>query len=215
MKFIKLICAFTILASTTACVTGKREIALEIPTPSSAANKSGMIFIASVDDKREFVHKPKIPETPSIKGDLESKTPAELSAYIGRQRNGYGRAMGSVVLAEGATVSDEVRKLLKAGIEARGYQLVDAPTSNAVSLDVDIEKFWAWFVPSFFTMGFESELELSLQSTNGDVHKTAMVRGKGNNEGQVASNANWALSYKRAYTDLLSSLDTALEELGL
>ena len=207
----KLICAITILASTTACVTGKREIALEIPTSSSAATKSGMIFIASVDDKRVFVHKPKTPETPSIKGDLESKTPAELSTYIGRQRNGYGRAMGSVALANGSTVPDEVRKLLKAGIEARGYQVVNAATPNAVNLDVDIEKFWAWFVPSFFTMGFESELELSLQSTS----KTAQVRGKGNNEGQVASNANWALSYKRAYADLLSKLDKALEELGL
>jgi hypothetical protein len=135
-----------------------------------------MIFIASVEDKREFEHKPRVPEIPSVKGDLESKTAAELSAYIGRQRNRYGRAMGSVVLAEGATVSDEVRNLLKAGIEARGYQLVVTPTSNAVNLDVDIEKFWAWFVPSFFTMGFESQLELNLQSTNGDISKTATVK---------------------------------------
>jgi len=215
MKLIKLSCVLAILLSATACVTGTREISLDIPPSSVSATKSGLIYLANIEDKREFEYKPKIPEIPSVKGKLESKTAEELHSYIGRQRNGYGIAMGSVALAGGQTVQDEVRKLLTAGIEYRGYQVAKQPGGNARSIDVDIEKFWAWFVPSLFTVGFESQLELTLKSSDGGISKTSVLSGKGNNEGQIASNANWALSYKRAYADLLGKLDAALEELGL
>lgn len=210
MKLIKLSCALLVLISTSACVTGTREITLEVPATASGANRSGQIYIASIDDEREFQHKPRIPETPSVSGNLEKKTPAELNTYVGRQRNGYGAAMGSVALKDGSTVQAETRKVLVASLEARGYEVVES-ADNAQSVSVDIDKFWAWMVPGFISTGFESEVELELESDG----KTAVAYGNGNNEGQTASNANWALTYKRAYGKLLDSLDSALEDIGL
>ncbi len=210
MKTIKIICVLALLASTSACVTGTREINLETPNSTSSVSKDGLIYIASIEDKREFEQKPRKPEIPSVKGKLESKTATELSTYIGRQRNGYGGAMGSVSLNEGSTVQSEVKKLISNELVARGYTISDTP-ENAKSLDIDIEKFWAWMVPGFISIGFESELLLKLESQG----SSSSVHGKGNNEGQVASNANWALTYKRAYADLLSKLAVALDEIGL
>lgn len=209
-KTIKLLPILLLLA-TTGCVTGVREIALEVPTQTPAAQKSGSIYIASITDSRAFEQKPASPRTPSVKGDLESKTPEMLATYIGRQRNGYGKAMGSVALADGKTVNDEVRALLKEGLSARGYALSDS-ANGATPIDVDIQKFWAWFVPGFWAVGFESEVALTLSTPN---QTPQVVTGAGNNKGQVASDANWQLTYKRAFQDFLNNLDGALEKLGL
>jgi len=173
MKLVKLLSILTFALSTTACVTGTREITLEVPTASSQVTKSGTIYIASIDDKRGFEQKPRIPETPSVSGKLEKKTAEELHSYVGRQRNGYGGAMGSVALKEGS-VQDEVRKVLASSIEARGYTVSDSP-DNARAIDVDIQKFWAWMVPGFISIGFESEVELTLESDG----KTATAKPKG------------------------------------
>jgi len=215
MKLIKLLTVVLVSASVSACVTGTREISLETPAVELEASKTGTIYIASVTDQRQFEHKPKIPEIPSVKGKLESKTEEQLNAYVGRQRNGYGMAMGSIALADGATVQQEIRKLLTAGIEARGYELVSEKSSDASVLEVNIDKFWAWFVPGFFSIGFESEVVLTLTSVNGGETQTTTIAAKGNNEGQIASNANWILSYKRAYEDFFNKLGAALGEIGL
>ncbi|MBX2848508.1 MAG: YajG family lipoprotein [Acidiferrobacterales bacterium] len=211
MKFLKLIGLLTFALSTTACVTGTREITLELPTADTQASKVGAIYIASLEDKRVFEQKPKKPEVPSVSGKLDSKSESELSSYVGRQRNGYGGAMGSVALAGGKTVQDEVRAVLSQSLESRGYEILSAPASDAKTIEVAIKKFWAWMVPGFVSVGFESEVELSLEANN----KTAQAYGKGNNEGQVASNANWELTYKRAYQELLDNLEIALDGLGL
>jgi hypothetical protein len=138
---------------------------------------------------------------------------AETKAiHIGRQRNGYGGAMGDVAIANGVTVQDQVRELLNNGLSKRGYSVTDSADKQLI---VDIDKFWAWMVPGFFSVGFESEVETTLTLQQASQTKTVTVLGKGNNEGQVASDANWKLTYTRAYEAFLQKLDQALEELEL
>lgn len=192
------------------CVTGTRSVTLEIPEQAASEKRLGAVYIASIEDLRVFEHKPSRPEIPSVKGKLENTTVEDRAKMIGRQRNGYGGAMGGVSLPEDGNVQQQVKKLVASGLASRGYLLSDTP-ENAVQLDIDIKQFWAWMVPGFVSVGFESSLEVKLDA-NG---KSNTVVGVGNNEGQVASNANWALTYKRAYTEFLANLDTALAELGL
>ncbi len=209
MKLVKLLTILTLTLSATACVTGTREISLEVPEASSGFSKSGAVFIAEIKDSRGFEQKPKIPETPSVSGKLETKSPSELSSLIGRQRNGYGGAMGSVALQE-SSVQAETRKLVEASLKARGYTIASS-AEGARELNIDIQKFWAWMVPGFVSIGFESELDLTLRTND----QTVSVTGKGNNEGQIASDANWALTYKRAFQDLLDNLENGLTVIGL
>ena len=196
----------------TACVTGTRNVALEIPTQISSKSGAGSIQIISITDSREFEQKPKSPKTPSTKQDVATLPAAIKSTLIGRQRNGYGGAMGDVALPEGATIEDEVKKLISAGLQNQGYIISDNSDNK---LSVNIEKFWAWMVPGFISIGFESEIVTALSLTKGSNTKNVTVESIGNNEGQVASNANWQLTYKRAFENYLLNMETALEELGL
>ncbi len=198
--------------SLSACVTGTRQIALEVPTQTSSNENVGTIQIVGINDNRVFEQKPSKPEIPSSKNtvaDLSAETKATL---IGRQRNGYGGAMGDVSLIDGVSVQSQMQELLTSGLNKRGYSVVKTADKK---LTVDIEKFWAWMVPGFISIGFESQLQTKLTLNENGVTKTSSAAGNGNNEGQVASNANWALTYKRAYNAFLVKLDTALEELGL
>lgn len=196
----------------TACVTGTRSVTLEVPTQTSSKSGLGSVQIVNINDSRVFEQKPSSPNTPSSKSDVASLSAQAKSALIGRQRGGYGQAMGDVALPEGSTIENEVRKLISSGLQNRGYVVSDNSNNK---LNVDIEKFWAWMVPSFITIGFESEITTNLSISNENGTKQAKVEGVGNNEGQVASNANWQLTYSRAFENFLSNMDSALEELGL
>ncbi len=194
------------------CVTGTRNIDLAVPEYANEQTASGSLRIVSVEDSRAFEQSPRDPSTPSVKGDLESKTPAELQTLIGRQRNGYGGAMGDVALPEGQTVPGKLRELLAQGLEGRGYTIVEG--GEDLDLIVEITRFWAWFSPGVFSVSFESVIETVLTFRRAAEETSFTVAGYGLNKGQVASDANWALAYERAYLDYLKNLDAALDEKG-
>ncbi|RBP51731.1 YajG family lipoprotein [Arenicella xantha] len=213
MKKIQIVCLLAIF-TLTGCVTGTRNIDLDIPQYSNEKNVTGAIYISEIHDKRAFEQKPRAPSTPSVKGDLSATSQDKLSTLIGRQRNGYGAAMGDVALPEGQTVQDKVRELLTIGFESRGYNVVD--DENAPNhVTVDIAKFWAWFSPGMWSVSFESDLQTQIEFDSSSENVTVDVTGYGINKGQVASDANWKLAYERAYLNFLENLDKLLDEKGL
>lgn len=195
------------------CVTGRRMIALETPvqTPPEAAR--GTIVIGAVTDARKFENKPPQPSTPSIDGDVNSASRDTLKTMIGRQRNGYGAAMGDVALANGATVESQTRSLIAEGLKRRGYNVSDGGGADA--LTVNIDEFWGWFSPGFATVSFEARIRTALSMMAGGEKRELVVNGYGINKGQVASDANWQIAYARAFEDYLKNLDTALAGAGL
>lgn len=198
----------------TGCVVGTRSIDLNAPVIESRGADKGQYRIEYVNDKRVFEQSPRKPSTPSIQGDLSQASAESLSNYIGRQRNGYGKAMGVVRLPEGGTIQQEMQDVLEAGFAARGYQLSDDENAP-LTVRVDVTRFWAWFSPGFIGVRFfgNVETELTLDSAGQQVSVT--VEGEGRNLGQVASNANWALAYDRAFLNYLENLDKTLDENGL
>lgn len=195
-------------------MTGTRSILPEMPEYNSEKSTSGDIYIVEINDQRTFEQKPKSPSTPSVNGDLSATSKEQLASLIGRQRNGYGMAMGDVALAEGSNVQEQVRALLTTGLESRGYTVVDDKNApNKVT--VDIEKFWAWFSPGVFAVSFESDLQCHIDFVSPTNNTRVDVKGYGINKGQVASDANWKLAYQRAYLNFLQNLDKALDDQGL
>ena len=197
-----------------ACVTGTRNIAIDPPEYSNDKTASGSIYIGTIDDNRIFEAKPRDPSTPSVKGDLASTPKEKLSTLIGRQRNGYGGAMGDVALLPGVTIQDRMRQLLTKGLQSRGYTVVSDPNA-AKRVSVDISKFWGWFSPGMWAVSFEANLQCKITFEENNQSRTLEVQGYGINKGQVASDANWELTYQRAYQDFLQNLDTALDAAGL
>ena len=196
------------------CVTGTRVIDLPPPTYSSEKSASGPIYISTIEDNRSFEQKPRSPSTPSVKGNLSSTSKEQLATLIGRQRNGYGAAKGDVALPSGKTVQSTMRALLTEGLESRGYQVVDDENA-ARRLSVSIEKFWAWFSPGMWSVSFESALDAQIDLEQASGKESFNVTGSGLNKGQMASDANWALSYQRGFENFLQNLDEIMDSKGL
>ena len=199
-----------VMAGTTACVTGRREFELLVPTSVAVpAASKGTVSLGPFRDERPFQNKPRDPSVPSINGDVTTASPELLATLIGRQRNSYGMAMGDIALPDGQTIEATVRALLEEALRRRSYSVVAAGQS-ADALNVRIDEFWAWCKPGFAFVTFEAEVRTTLSGTLAGRPLALSVEGHGINKGQSGSDANWQLAYKRTFDDFLTKLDAAL-----
>lgn len=190
------------------CVTGRRTISPKVPSATLAATK-GSVTLRSVVDERHFENKPSDPSTPSVKGKVEEMTAQEREVMVGRQRNGYGHAIGDIALENGETVLSKTRELVSAGFARRGYATSANPSAGNY-VDVRIDQFWAWFTPGFWSLDFEARIECTI-SVKG---RTFIVKGYGKNGGQMASDTNWEQAYEATFDDFLKNLESQLAQGG-
>jgi hypothetical protein len=208
--------ALSVLACifTSGCVVGRRTVSLSVPTAASVgAATKGTVVINKISDDRRFDNKPSDPSVPSIDGDVNSITAEQRKMFIGRQRNGFGHAMGDIAMPVGQNVENRTFELLKEGFSRRGFAVV-AQGDSKDAVEVNIDEFWAWFTPGFATISFESRITCKLTIRRGVQVQNLTVSGHGLNIGQVASDANWALAYKRGFDDFLTKLDAELAKAG-
>ncbi len=195
------------------CVVGRRTVALPIPSLGGGALDKGEVGIGSVVDNRHFEGKPVAPSTPSVDGDVTTLTPDLKTMLIGRQRNGYGHAMGDIALPANDSITMRARLLFEEGLKRRGYTVAKADGA-ANSIDVSVDEFWAWFTPGFATVSFEAKIRCGVTIKHGDKVTRSVVEGYGKNTGQVASDANWQLAYSRAFAEFMVRLDRELGNAG-
>jgi uncharacterized lipoprotein YajG len=197
------------------CVTGRRMLVIpttKIDTPAAAVR--GHVYISAVTDDRQFQNKPPDPSTPSIDGDVTKLSAQQKDMMVGRQRNGYGHAMGDIALAAGDTVTLRTRHLVEQGLRQQGYEVVSDP-SAANSVAVSIAKFWGWSTPGFFALTFETQLECNVSVTNRSGAHTVAVKGYALNHGQFAKDENWLEAFEPAFQDFVTNLSNATGTLGL
>lgn len=199
---------------TSGCVVGRRTVSLTVPTATSVgAASKGTVVIKKISDDRHFENKPAEPSVPSIDGDVTTISAEQRKVFIGRQRNGFGKAMGDIAMPAGQNVEDRTLALLQEGFSRRGYTVATQGDSKD-GVDVSIDEFWAWFTPGFATISFESRITCKLTIRRGDQVQNVTVNGHGLNKGQIASDANWALAYTRGFEDFLKNLDAELAKAG-
>lgn len=161
--------AVCLCASLAGCATSRSEIKLQnpvVPPSSTVAGNGRVVVIKSVTDERVFEQAPSDPSTPSLGfGGADSATAQVKSQAIGRKRNGFGKALGDVLLQQGQTVQDVIRTNLSAALEQGGYQVKSQAEAgaNPVVLDVHIRKFWSWFQPGFWAITLHSDIATELQ----------------------------------------------------
>jgi hypothetical protein len=197
--------AFSLFGS--GCVLGRRTVDLPIPTAASLPASKGTVTIGSIVDARHFENKPDHPSTPSIDGDVNSQSAEQLSVVIGRQRNGFGHAMGDVGLPPGETVQTIVKKLIAQGFARRGYT-VTANASADTTVDVTINKFWAWtpYGPII------ADVDCSFIVKRDGLTKTFTVQASGSSAGFFGN--DWQQTYTRAFEDFLGKFDQELASNG-
>lgn len=197
---------------TSGCVVGQRSVTLPVPTRQTAADK-GAFRIDEVKDERVFENNPSDPFIPSVDGDVTTISSESKSRMIGRQRNGFGKAMGDIALPAGDSVMQRSRALVEEGLKRRGYTITsDAGAANSASITID--EFWAWFTPGMWSVSFEARVHCTVKVRRGSDGAELVIKGYGKNSGQVASNENWQLAYSRAFEDFLVKLETELSRAG-
>ena len=174
----------------------------------------GRVYIALVTDDRHFENKPSDPSTPSIDGDVTKLSADQKDQMIGRQRGGFGKAMGDIGLADGDAVTKRVRLLVEQGLSRKGYQVVSDPKA-AYIISVSIDQFWAWMTPGFIALTFEAKIQCTLSATTPAGTETVVVKGYGRNYGQVAKDANWQEAYDPAFEDFIVNVGVETNRLGL
>lgn len=128
------------------CVTTRGLVTLEQPKAISkeqVLTKTAVIKVIS--DDRVFENKPKTPDIPSLKGGLAQASEDDKSKAIARKRNGYGKALGDILLREG-TVSTVIKKRVTSALNQAGYKVIPLSDANTQPIDltisVNINKFW-------------------------------------------------------------------------
>lgn len=204
----------------TACATTRGEMALNVPTAGEAvAADARAVVIEVVEDQREFQVDPRDPSIPSLKkGDAYELDAEGRKKAIARKRNGYGMAMGDILLEGDQTVETITRDLVAKGLAERGFRVVaagEAAPDGAIRMRVGIREFWAWFSPGFWSVSMEAKMKIRFDVTDAVGSRRFEVSAYGINKGQSGREGNWLVAYDRAFEDYLAKQRTGFQQNGL
>ena len=120
-----------------------------------------------------------------------------------------------VVLPNHGTAQQEVYRLIKLGLESRGYQVSNENSSDAsLVLDVNIKLFWVWYRAEFTNGIFEAILSVRLKLVAEGDSKDFIINGYGMKKVQMISEGNRRKTLQIAYLDFLANLDETLDLAG-
>jgi hypothetical protein len=192
MRNLKMIFIAGILFILTGCISS-RGLLIEIPQETATQHNGIQVYIRSIQDKRDFQSRPSSPRIPSFGSRKDIGNPQVQCRTIGRQRNGYGKALGNVFLSENQTVEAIVFQAVRSTLISLGYTVIDSNAvakSDAIIVDISIDKFWAWInIGAGWTFRMDAEIETTMNFAS--INKNLTINGEGSNHYQVASSANW------------------------
>jgi hypothetical protein len=171
------------------CVTSRSEVAVNFVPPANVqANASnGKKVLISTVDERVFQVSPRNPATPSLKNDeVTDKSITERA--IARKRNGYGMALGDVLLPSGRTLAQLVNESVASAYQQAGYEVVTEPSAADTKVKVHIVEFWSWFTPGFFMVDVSSKSLVRIEMPGA---KTFDVVTLQNQSMQVVMEKDW------------------------
>jgi hypothetical protein len=202
--------------SLSACALGRDVVDISAPV-STATDSKAFVKIIDVKDDRHFEASPRDAGTPSLK-DAADINDRNITAHaVARKRNGYGMALGDIVLPDSKTVASLAREAAQKALQDKGYALVNETSphyADAKPLNIDITEFWAWIAPGFTSMTMEFKSTVTL---TGDA-----IVGSGNNaasthltKGAIAAfESTWIDTIQRGVADLSDQIATKIKPAG-
>jgi hypothetical protein len=174
------------------CATNRGILDVRISeSPNPATGPA--VTISRVTDRRVFEAAPRQASVPSLKGGEIGDKAITLRA-VARKRNGYGKAMGDILLPEGRTVEDVVREALTKSFQDAGYRVVQDATGTSgtvVPIEADIQQFWAWMTPGFWALSLEFEAKVNIKGNVPPFKSGETVRGYVELHTQAAGTKAW------------------------
>ena len=216
MKHFFLILTFGLLITTlSGCATSRGLI--QVPTSNQVstqeASNSKKVIIALVEDERSFQDKPPTADIPSLKGGLAKATAEEKAKAVARKRNGYGKALGDILL-EKETVSELLKKRTTLALKKSGYEVLEDNAANRANADlvlnIKINKFWSWFQPGFASIKIHSEIDTDIFNTKKSPAEPIHVYSKVVRSAQVANGTKWIENIDNVLNDYEAKLILSL-----
>jgi hypothetical protein len=165
-----------LVGSLSACALSRSEI--DVPYQSSTQPESGVAVTIVAVDARRFEAAPASPSTPSLKESSQIADPQITSRAVARKRNGYGAALGDVLLMPPKTVASLVSDAVKAGLRDSGYRVLepsDAGYAAASKINVRIAEFWTWVTPGFASIKLDGVANLAIEGDLPPIRTPATV----------------------------------------
>jgi hypothetical protein len=165
MALMRAALAIAAMAMLAACAVNRSEITI---APQASTQPASGVVAVVVDpvDVRKFEVAPATPSIPSLKEASQIGNAQVTSRALARKRNGYGAAMGDVLLTPPQTVSSLVGGAVKAGLQDSGYRILepnDPGYDSAPKVNVRIVEFWTWVTPGFAQIKLDNVTELVLE----------------------------------------------------
>ena len=132
------------------CATSMTEMTVDTSdiTLQSPVSATKSVFIRDIQDDRVFDPETDDPSVPSLRPANEY----DKDHAIGRKRNTYGKALGSLHLKLEQSVKQLTRDAVAQAYIDNGYAVVTEKKDvkpETLVVDVKIKKFWAWMDPVF------------------------------------------------------------------
>jgi len=201
--------AVSILGQGCATNRGIIDVRMTVP-PNPSSGKT--VRLTKVTDQRKFEASPRSASIPSLRGnDVYNK--AITIRAIARKRNGYGKALGDIVLPEGRTVEDLVREALTTAFRESGYRVTESATSSQpdeIPVESEIEQFWAWVTPGFWAMSMEFEANVRIKGNVGTFSNGQAVRGYIELHTQAAGTRAWTNTLQKGIDEFVAAVRRAL-----
>jgi len=168
-------------------------ISLRVLPPANPTS-GAPVKIAQVNDRRAF---PVNPRT------------------IAREGNVFGKAAsGDILLPEGQTVPQLVGDALTRAFRESGYRVLlpgDSGYEEASAITADVDQFWTWFTPSWWTIMVEFRADVRIQGEIGPFQNGGSIQGSARESGMVATSDMWNSVMDQGVEDLIRNLRATLE----
>lgn len=186
--------ALAALVMVTGCATSRSVVSVGSQSSYNSANPTeGVAVRIETVDARTFEMKPPTPDIPSLKDGAITNT-ATTSRAIGRKRNGYGKALGDILLPEGQTVAMVAGDAITDGFRQSGYRVLkagDAGYEQAITVSAKVKQYWAWVDIGFWALTLHSRAEVVLTSSLKGLESGLIVQSEAKKQSGAAFETDW------------------------
>lgn len=206
--------AIILMIAAVGCATSRGTLDIEDIESTNPETGHAVRFVEIVD-QREFQIDPPQPDIPSLKND-EIDDQAITSRAIARKRNGYGKALGDILLPEGKAVSDVVTNRLTAAFRSSGFRVLDSGSEveQSIPLEVRIKEFWGWFSPGFWSIGLNFRTSVVVFAPVVGFEQGVAFESEVERRFQTAMESNWQTVIDQSLQELGAAMRDRIQRIG-
>lgn len=171
------------------------------------------VFINMPLDKRVFELNPATANIPSL-DPTEDASDAIKARAIGRKRNGFGKALGDILLPEGESVEKLAAASIRQAFIDKGYRIVDDRQqikADTYIVNADVNKFWSWMNPGFWAITLSTEIATGLVIDSATGTQKVAISVKASDHFQTGVESNWAEVMNKAIKSYIEDLKSKLK----